>query len=432
MAQFKLSKCSDFSNPYAVIVELEKECAISARPVGKTYIITAKDTAAAEVLRGVTQLDGKVVELEELLTSEKPCTYVVLGVPQTYPEELLKERIPGTVTKVQRMTGYDRLKKETYKTTSVKVLGKGHPPEEVSLGTALGTRKVRLFVPEPTRCFRCQLYGHRQHGCRRPVRCSLCSGPHLTKICLEKRKKNEEIVRKCANCGGKHGAGSFFCKVRKEKAEETRKRFQGTVTMKNTQQINQKPPTNDANNFPAHRGVTPAAHPAAPIQTGASTEEQVITMTQTQLANMLETALKSALIRLGLTDLVEDPENKLQAVAKEVAAAPVPTPKTDPPTVWGTTHPTKTATSGTPADEAITEEKNRLKRKQRDGEPSSPNNQAKKKPSPTPRRQNQGTNKPTQTNRTTEESMQESTTNETAPMEPEISQVTEIAQTTDL
>ncbi|GBO27642.1 hypothetical protein AVEN_167745-1 [Araneus ventricosus] len=66
--------------------------------------------------------------------------------------------------------------------------------------------KLRPYIPNPLRCFKCQRYGHSQQSCRGtdPV-CGKCaeSGPE-TNVC-------PSDTFKCRNCSGPHAASSKSC-----------------------------------------------------------------------------------------------------------------------------------------------------------------------------------------------------------------------------
>ena len=64
---------------------------------------------------------------------------------------------------------------------------------------------VKLFIPNPIRCFKCQRFGHIAAKCRSSVRCGNCGDNHDTKEC-------EMESAKCCNCGGDHRASSRECK----------------------------------------------------------------------------------------------------------------------------------------------------------------------------------------------------------------------------
>ncbi|KAG2000823.1 hypothetical protein GB937_010797 [Aspergillus fischeri] len=77
-------------------------------------------------------------------------------------------------------------------------------------------KEVELFDPQCliTRCFNCQGYGHAARSCRANKKCGFCAaGGHSHKICPLKGQKTKQ---RCANCAGRHIAGSQDCRAHQE------------------------------------------------------------------------------------------------------------------------------------------------------------------------------------------------------------------------
>ncbi|CAH1110610.1 unnamed protein product [Psylliodes chrysocephalus] len=69
---------------------------------------------------------------------------------------------------------------------------------------------VRLYIPAPLRCFRCQHFGHTSMRCEKPQVC-VCGEPiHTGKPCTPPIK--------CVNCEGSHSTRSKECPVYKQEA----------------------------------------------------------------------------------------------------------------------------------------------------------------------------------------------------------------------
>lgn len=76
-------------------------------------------------------------------------------------------------------------------------------PETIHLGYL--NLRVRPYIPNPRRCFRCQRFGHSLQTCRGKITCAICaSNEHDSDAC-----DNENV--KCANCGEAHPAYSRKC-----------------------------------------------------------------------------------------------------------------------------------------------------------------------------------------------------------------------------
>ena len=83
-------------------------------------------------------------------------------------------------------------------------------PEHIYIGPY--RVRVDLFVPNPTRCFNCQSFGHGKATCREPERCVKCSRfGHSSFQC--------ENDAHCSNCDGDHMASSKDCPLFKKEKE---------------------------------------------------------------------------------------------------------------------------------------------------------------------------------------------------------------------
>ncbi|GFV52882.1 uncharacterized protein TNCV_2875501 [Trichonephila clavipes] len=81
--------------------------------------------------------------------------------------------------------------------------------------------KIRPYIPNPLRCFKCQRFGHSQTSCRGQLTCSRCAAVgHFSTDCT--------LEPKCINCLQAHSADSKLCP--KWKAE---KQIQEIKTNKN-------------------------------------------------------------------------------------------------------------------------------------------------------------------------------------------------------
>lgn len=75
----------------------------------------------------------------------------------------------------------------------------------------------RRPIPEPSRCMKCQRFGHRARECKSTSDiCARCAGTHRTSTC--RVSKTEDL--KCANCeGAGHGAADRRCSTFQAKAK---------------------------------------------------------------------------------------------------------------------------------------------------------------------------------------------------------------------
>ncbi|GFX89798.1 uncharacterized protein TNCV_2245981 [Trichonephila clavipes] len=64
--------------------------------------------------------------------------------------------------------------------------------------------KIRPYIPNPLRCFKCQRFGHSQASCRGQLTCSRCaSAGHASTDCI--------LEPKCINCSQSHPSDSKIC-----------------------------------------------------------------------------------------------------------------------------------------------------------------------------------------------------------------------------
>ena len=64
--------------------------------------------------------------------------------------------------------------------------------------------KVDPFIPNPLRCFQCQLFGHTKNNCKRGLTCPKCGKPDH-----EETPCNAPLY--CVNCAGEHAATDKNC-----------------------------------------------------------------------------------------------------------------------------------------------------------------------------------------------------------------------------
>jgi len=124
-----------------------------------------------------------------------------------HPDLEISEIFQNIHAKEKKIIGISRLEQFQRGTrkpsSSIKVQFEGKTlPDKVYLDMV--SFPVRLYVPPPLRCFKCQRLGHTASGCSSAQRCLLCAGNHNKDQC-------SSPVNKCANCGGAHKASSNYC-----------------------------------------------------------------------------------------------------------------------------------------------------------------------------------------------------------------------------
>ncbi|KAG7157513.1 Nucleic-acid-binding protein from mobile element jockey-like 11 [Homarus americanus] len=212
--KYKIPKETEFNHAYEVVVALEleyKNIKFSVKPnlVGD-LILSPQDHNTAKILSEVTNINGKTVKKIPLDPEEKTTRMVLLRYPLELPVEVIIKH--PKVTKAERCV----MSQDKAQTKQVLVDIKGIVPKEVGLGN-WGTYKLRPFVPEPLRCYKCQEFGHHQSRCHKKVGCGICSQSHKTEMCVQKLKEGTTTTAKYPNCGKKHHAWSTSCPERRER-----------------------------------------------------------------------------------------------------------------------------------------------------------------------------------------------------------------------
>lgn len=125
-------------------------------------------------------------------------------------EELLEGLKEQNVTNVYRIK-IRRENKEIQTKHMVLTFASSILPESVEVGYT--KMKLRPYIPNPRRCYKCQRYGHGSLSCRGQDTCAKCaSNEHLTENC-------ESEQQLCVNCKGNHAAYSRVCPAWKKEKE---------------------------------------------------------------------------------------------------------------------------------------------------------------------------------------------------------------------
>ena len=175
----------------------------------RSVLLIPKSQKVCDLLESLKELNGKQVSFQAM----KEKSNVQTGVLHYVPSFLSEQAILNTdkVLSATRIFRWDPTTQQKIETEMVKFTYDGQLPARLKLGIC-GNFKVRPFVPNPTRCYKCQKFGHVATTCRsRAPKCRLCAGTHMTEQCQIKRNAGQQLVVKCANCGEAHPASSGLC-----------------------------------------------------------------------------------------------------------------------------------------------------------------------------------------------------------------------------
>lgn len=201
-------------SPSLLTVALQKEFGeVSARKIRSGLIVMCKTEEQQKQAIKVNKLNGHKV-LCSVAYDKKLVRGVISGVPLSESVDAVKKSVKNAKVKEARRL---KTKREGALTDSLSILltfDEPLLPSRVYIGFM--SYEVRLYIPPPLRCFKCQRYGHVAAVCKGKQRCSKCSGEHEYGQCTEDAKL------KCCNCGGEHSSAYRGCEVSKRMQEVQR------------------------------------------------------------------------------------------------------------------------------------------------------------------------------------------------------------------
>ena len=174
--------------------QLTGKCKISTNSRGN--LIVHCSMAGGTCLMKATHFENHKIQVERYIPKvfEKG---IIHGVDERFSVDELKMGLSAD--------GVDIIDvKRLGKSKSVVITFRGKKlPSHVYYGYLRFT--VKVYIPMPVRCFKCQRFGHIAAKCRSNLRCGNCGENHDTKECVP------ESSTKCCNCGENHKASSKEC-----------------------------------------------------------------------------------------------------------------------------------------------------------------------------------------------------------------------------
>lgn len=213
---------------------------------------------------------------------------VITGVPTELSEEEIKQNIRGTrVIRVKRLL----VTRAGIKTPSLSVLltlQEPKQPERIMIGYV--SYQTRPYVPPPTRCFKCQRYGHIALVCKAKCRCARCGGEH------EYGKCEEGTKIKCCNCGGEHSAAYKGCEMHKKAVQVQNVKVKEQISYAEAiKRVNKENKARTAVNVGLHAAPMPAGV-QMPQKCCKLTDDTLIVNKKNFVAFIAEVINRSALI----------------------------------------------------------------------------------------------------------------------------------------
>ena len=174
----------------------------------KSLRITCTHEMEKRTLMETRALAGHSVTSSEPYTKSvyTPKRGIIFNVDDDLSTDEIEREIGISARRITKKVG------GTVRPTSQVILnfnGDGDIPAYVYLGWR--RFKVSTFIPEPTRCYNCQRYGHIAKNCNSGVICPICAKNHNYLNCPVKNNERNQESARCRNCGGPHPASYKGC-----------------------------------------------------------------------------------------------------------------------------------------------------------------------------------------------------------------------------
>lgn len=190
-------------------------------------------------------------------------------------------------------------------------------------------RRITIEEPRkrtgPVQCVKCQEYGHTKAYCTLRDVCVICGELHNAKAC--NKKKKEESVRKCSNCGGNHTANYRGCPIYlelkrrinpRQRAEQrmlnlhssTKSKVRPEVSFINAKNVNQ----NAAVNSNVNQGVSYASILKGTAPKVQASEEGNVAAALGKLTNMMQSFM--AMMERTMNLMMQNMNTLMQIVVK--------------------------------------------------------------------------------------------------------------------
>ena len=175
--------------------------------ISKKILIKCSNLNQLGLLLNCAKIEGKFVDVQRGDHTLKPQTLyqsvIIHGVDQVITNEDIS--MASKACHVRRLMKKDN--NVLVKTKSVILTYPSDPPNSITLGYK--THLTKVFIQNPIRCNKCQVFGHIEKHCKGNISCPICAQHHAYNDCSEKNK--ETVSFSCSNCNANHSAGYRSC-----------------------------------------------------------------------------------------------------------------------------------------------------------------------------------------------------------------------------
>ena len=173
--------------------------------------ITINDQEQSRRLVTLTSLAGVSVEaVSDRNLNKSQGTIRYENHPGYSHQELLEALKEQQVTEIYQLTKKNEDKTSTPLPIYILTFGTTRLPERINIGWT--SCPVRIYIPRPRRCFKCQRFGHGANTCRSVINiCGKCGKTAHDGDCVSGAF--------CINCGGPHPSFIRACPSYKKEQE---------------------------------------------------------------------------------------------------------------------------------------------------------------------------------------------------------------------
>lgn len=154
-------------------------------------LIVCKDRDQQQGLIMCNTLLGKAVK-PQIWEERGRAMGVIYGVSTDVTEEEIKVNIRGVCVNNVKRLPYTRDGVKRPSMSVMLALDEDKLPERIRIGYV--SYVVRPYIPPPTRCFKCQRFGHTAVACRAKAHCAKCGGGTMNMVNVLKGSKLNVVI----------------------------------------------------------------------------------------------------------------------------------------------------------------------------------------------------------------------------------------------
>lgn len=192
---------------------------------------------------------------------------------------------------------------------------------------------VEVYIPNPLRCYKCQLFGHHENNCSRAAVCYNCGG---SKHCIGTATCDRPA--KCVNCSGNHSVNSRDCTAWSKEKEILKIKYSRNISFQEARKIIEAPTTPSGTSYAS---ITKSASTMVEVVDASTQTNPVICSPVTMLSSFMaqQSSQSTNKTQNEVQQASQPTKDKTQNEAKQISKTtknktentPKPTTKEKPP-----------------------------------------------------------------------------------------------------